>query len=76
MLGGNVLVFDIETVPDVKAGRQLFNLKGLSDEDVALAMRALRTQKTGKTDFLSHFQQIPTQHVHSLHFFPPPPPVP
>jgi len=56
MLGGNVLVFDIETVPDVKAGRQLFNLKGLSDEDVALAMRALRTQKTGKTDFLSHFQ--------------------
>ncbi len=43
MLGGNVLVFDIETVPDVKAGRQLFNLKGLSDEDVALAMRALRT---------------------------------
>ncbi|MDP7523715.1 MAG: 3'-5' exonuclease [Arenicellales bacterium] len=56
MLGGNVLVFDIETVPDVKAGRQLFNLKDLSDEDVALAMRALRAQKTGKTDFLSHFQ--------------------
>ncbi|MDP6030620.1 MAG: 3'-5' exonuclease, partial [Arenicellales bacterium] len=53
---GNVLVFDIETVPDVKAGRQLFNLKDLSDEDVALAMRALRAQKTGKTDFLSHFQ--------------------
>jgi len=56
MLRGNVLVFDIETVPDVKAGRQLFNLKDLSDEDVALAMRALRAQKTGKTDFLSHFQ--------------------
>ena len=56
MLGGNVLVFDIETVPDVKAGRQLFNLDGLSDKDVALAMRALRIQKTGKTDFLSHFQ--------------------
>jgi len=56
MLGGNVLVFDIETVPDVEAGRQLFNLNGLSDEDVALAMRTLRTQKTGKTDFLSHFQ--------------------
>ena len=56
MLGGNVLVFDIETVPDIEAGRQLFNLRDLSDEDVALAMRALRTQKTGKTDFLSHFQ--------------------
>ncbi len=56
MLGGNVLVFDIETVPDVKAGRQLLDLEGLSDEDVALAMRTLRTQKTGKTDFLSHFQ--------------------
>ena len=56
MLGGNVLVFDIETVPDVETGRRLFNLKDLSDEDVALAMRALRAQKTGKTDFLSHFQ--------------------
>ena len=56
MPGGNVLVFDIETVPDVKGGRQLLNLKGLSDEDVALAMRTLRIQKTGKTDFLSHFQ--------------------
>ncbi len=58
MLGGNVLVFDIETVPDVETGRRLFNLKDLSDEDVALAMRALRAQKTGKTDFLSHFQHI------------------
>jgi predicted PolB exonuclease-like 3'-5' exonuclease len=56
MLGGNVLVFDIETVPDVKGGRQLLNLKDLSDEDVALAMRTLRIQKTGKTDFLPHFQ--------------------
>jgi predicted PolB exonuclease-like 3'-5' exonuclease len=56
MLGGNVLVFDIETVPDVKGGRQLLNLKDLSDEDVALAMRTLRLQKTGKTDFLPHFQ--------------------
>jgi predicted PolB exonuclease-like 3'-5' exonuclease len=56
MPGGNVLVFDIETVPDVKGGRQLLNLKGLSDEDVALAMRTLRIQKTGKTDFLPHFQ--------------------
>ena len=30
--------FDIETVPDVASGRQLFDLDGLSDEDVATAM--------------------------------------
>lgn len=56
MRPASVLVFDIETVPDVEAGRLLNNLNGLSDEDVAKAMRTLRLQKTGTTDFLSHPQ--------------------
>ena len=56
MRPASVLVFDIETVPDVEAGRLLSNLNGLSDDDVAKAMRTLRLQKTGTTDFLSHPQ--------------------
>jgi predicted PolB exonuclease-like 3'-5' exonuclease len=51
-----ILVFDIETIPDIQAGRQLFNLDGLSDEDTALAMFALRREKTGN-DFLPHHLQ-------------------
>jgi predicted PolB exonuclease-like 3'-5' exonuclease len=44
-------VFDIETVPDVALGRRLYGLEGLSDEQVAKAMFALRRQGSGG-DFL------------------------
>jgi len=47
----NTLVFDIETVPDVGLGRRLYGLEGLSDEQVAKAMFALRRQGSGG-DFL------------------------
>jgi predicted PolB exonuclease-like 3'-5' exonuclease len=43
--------FDIETVPDVELGRQLLDLEGLSDEDVATAMSFKRLQAVGH-DFL------------------------
>lgn len=52
----SVLVFDIETIPDVESGRKLHHLEGLSDEDVAKAMFALRRAKTGN-DFLPHYLQ-------------------
>lgn len=51
-----VLVFDIETVPDIDAGRKLYELDGLSDEDTAQAMFALRRAKVGN-DFLPHYLQ-------------------
>ncbi len=50
----NVLVFDIETVPDVELGRRVHDLDGLSDEDVARAMFAKRREQTGGSDFLAH----------------------
>jgi len=51
----NVFVFDIETVPDVDAARRLWDLKDLSDENVARVMAAKRQQETdGGTDFLRH----------------------
>jgi 3'-5' exonuclease len=52
----NCLVFDIETIPDVAFGRRLHNLDGLSDEQVAKAMFALRRQSTG-SEFLPYEQQ-------------------
>lgn len=52
----SVLVFDIETIPDVETGRKLYDLEGLSDLDTAEAMFALRRAKVGN-DFLPHYLQ-------------------
>ncbi len=51
-----ILVFDIETVPDVVTGRKLYQLDELSDNDTAKALFALRRAKVG-TDFLPHYLQ-------------------
>ncbi len=47
------LIFDIETVPDVEAGRQLLGLSGLSDAEVVEAMKLHRQAEAG-TDFQRH----------------------
>lgn len=47
----NILVFDIETVPDVEGGRRLYGLSDLSDREVAELMFQKRRQEAG-TDFL------------------------
>ena len=52
----SILVFDIETVPDVDAGRRLHDLADLPDEAVANAMFALQRAKSGN-DFLPHYLQ-------------------
>ncbi len=52
-----VLVFDIETIPDIETGRKLYSLSSLeNDVDVANAMFALRREKTGN-NFLPHYLQ-------------------
>lgn len=52
-----ILVFDIETIPDIESGRKLYNLDTLDDpNDVANAMFALRKEKVGNT-FLPHYLQ-------------------
>jgi len=54
----NVLVFDIETIPDIEGGQRIYDLKGLDDKSTAKAMFHLRMQKTGD-DFLPlHLQRI------------------
>ncbi len=49
----NVLVFDIETIPDVDGGRRLLDLGDLDDASVAKAMMQRRRQVSG-SDFLRH----------------------
>jgi 3'-5' exonuclease len=51
----NVLVFDIETVPDVEFGRKLFELGDLSDDEVGKALQAHARQASG-SDFLPPIQ--------------------
>ena len=54
----NVLVFDIETIPDIEGGRRIHGLKNLDDKSTAKALFHLRKQKTGN-DFLPlHLQKI------------------
>ena len=55
----NILVFDIETIPDVSAGRQALKLdQNHSDEAVAKAMFASSLEKRG-TEFLPlHWHQV------------------
>jgi predicted PolB exonuclease-like 3'-5' exonuclease len=50
----NVLVFDIETIPDVDAGRRIYELGELADKDVAKVMFNKRREQTGDSEFLRH----------------------
>ncbi|MHB1567110.1 MAG: 3'-5' exonuclease [Acidiferrobacter sp.] len=50
----NVLVFDIETVPDTDAGARLYGIDGLSPTDVAKIMFQHRRDESGN-DFLRHY---------------------
>lgn len=55
----NVLVFDIETIPDIQAGRRLYDFEGLSDTEAADALFQMRREETNGSDFLRlHFQRI------------------
>jgi len=54
----NVLVFDIETIPDIEGGQQIYDLQGLDDNSTAKAMFHIIKQKTG-SDFLPlHLHRI------------------
>ena len=49
----NILVFDIETIPDIDSGKKIFNLDDLSEENVVQVMQNHRYQQSdGKTEFL------------------------
>jgi hypothetical protein len=54
----NCFSFDIETIPDVDFGRRMWDLDGLSDEDVGSAMAFKQKQKTGSEFLPLHQQRI------------------
>ena len=52
----NILVFDLETIPDIESARRLYNLEDLNDRDTAEVMFSQRRQETGGgSDFLRHY---------------------
>jgi len=53
-----ILVFDIETVPDVEAGRRILGLDGLPDADVAAAMAGVRQQQRGNDFQPAHLHRV------------------
>ncbi len=54
----NIFVFDIETIPDVEGGRRLYNLEGLSDQEVANIMFHKRRQETGNEFLRLHLHRV------------------
>ncbi|MDG0996729.1 MAG: 3'-5' exonuclease [Gammaproteobacteria bacterium] len=55
----SILVFDIETVPDVVSGRKIHKLSpDLADKDVVKAMQHLQFQKSGSEFLPLHLQRI------------------
>ena len=51
----NILVFDIETVPDIKGAECIWDIGGLSESDIKSFLLTSRLQETsGRTDFLKH----------------------
>ena len=54
----NILVFDIETIPDVEAGRKIYGLENLDDTEAAEAMFLARREKTGSNFLPTHLQKV------------------
>ena len=50
----NIFVFDIETIPDVAAGRRLYDLDDLDDKNVGRVMFHKRSEESGGSEFLRH----------------------
>jgi predicted PolB exonuclease-like 3'-5' exonuclease len=48
------LVFDIETIPDIAKAKQLYKLDNLTDAEAFEALKNMRRQETGGSDFFRH----------------------
>ena len=54
----SIFVFDIETVPDIEAGKRLYALDGLSDKEIADVMFHKRRQETGNEFLRLHLHRV------------------
>ena len=57
-MDSHIIVFDIETVPDVASGRRLYGLDDISDHDMAEIMLHERRQSTGGEFLRPHLHRI------------------
>lgn len=53
-----VLVFDVETIPDVDGGRRIMGLENMGDADVWAAMKTLRLAQKGNDFMPGHLQRV------------------
>lgn len=53
-----ILVFDIETIPDLEGGRHIYDLGDLPDKDAAHALFTLRRQENGSEFLRLHLQRV------------------
>lgn len=56
----NILVFNIETIPDIDGGQRIYNLQGLDDESTSKALFHLRKQQTASSILPLYLQRIAT----------------
>jgi len=54
----NVLVFTIETIPDIEGGQRIHQLQGLDDDSTSKALFHLRKQQTGNRQLPLYLQRI------------------
>ncbi len=56
--GEPVLVFDIETIPDLDGGRRIFGLETMNDAEIWAAMKTLRLARKGNDFMPAHLQRV------------------
>ena len=54
----NILVFNIETIPDIDSGQRVFDLQGLDQKSTSKALHHLHKQQTGKSTLPLYLQKI------------------
>lgn len=56
----NILVFDIETIPDIQLGKKTYGISSASDNDALEEMRKIQTEKSGSDFFPLFLHRIVT----------------
>ena len=65
MISTPILVFDIETMPDIQTGKRLYpELADLGDDDALTALIALRHAESG-----TEFMRLPLHKIACLSFY-------
>lgn len=53
----NIMVYDIETIPDIKNSKKIFNIDNISDEEIIKTILKKQNKNSTNSDFLPHYLQ-------------------